>query len=612
VALVWEGGFLGGTRVHLNENLNVLVGGRGAGKSTIVESLRFVLGMSTDADEAKRLHEGIIQKVLRAGTKVILLVRGHRPAPREYVIERTVGTGKPIVRDGAGKPLDISPADVLPDIEIYGQHEISELTRHPERLTRLLTRFIVRDAARDQHKRELAGQLAANRRATADALTEIATTEEALAALPGLEERLRRFNEAGLKEKLAERREVELDDQHLRSLAKSVVKLREAVASARTSVPKVTVGKARSASPHAPLMNEADQIVADLAKAAAEHFDGIDHAIDDAEVRLERVRERWQTATTPVEERYQKMLRELQSNKLKGDEYIAVEGQIAELRPLDTKVDELRSRVKALGDTRRGLLRDWDEAKAEEFRATKKAADAVSKALAGRVRVRVTFAGDREPLVVLLDQHLTGRKIETLAAARAAERSPTEFAAQIRAGKDALTEAYGLTAGQAEKLAQLPLDVVMQVEELDLPPATDLDLNTAPKDQAFTWRSLSELSTGQRATTVLLLLLLGSDAPLVIDQPEDDLDNRFISDEVVPRMKDEKRRRQFIFSTHNANIPVLADAELILGMAATADGATIPPEHMGAIDAQPVRELVEEVLEGGREAFLLRKRKYRF
>jgi len=57
--------------------------------------------------------------------------------------------------------------------------------------------------------------------------------------------------------------------------------------------------------------------------------------------------------------------------------------------------------------------------------------------------------------------------------------------------------------------------------------------------------------------------LLESDAPLVIDQPEDDLDNRFITEVVVPKMGDEKRRRQFIFSTHNANIPVLGDAELI-------------------------------------------------
>ena len=105
----------------------------------------------------------------------------------------------------------------------------------------------------------------------------------------------------------------------------------------------------------------------------------------------------------------------------------------------------------------------------------------------------------------------------------------------------------------------------MRIEELELLPTTTIRLNTAPAGEPPLWQTLEALSTGQKATAVLLLLLLESDAPLIVDQPEDDLDNRFITQGVVPRMREEKRRRQFIFSTHNANIPVLADAELILG-----------------------------------------------
>ena len=81
-------------------------------------------------------------------------------------------------------------------------------------------------------------------------------------------------------------------------------------------------------------------------------------------------------------------------------------------------------------------------------------------------------------------------------------------------------------------------------------------------------------------------------------------------------MRQEKRRRQFVFSTHNANIPVLGDAELILGLAATGEAdegqARIPPEHMGSIESGPVRELVEEILEGGKAAFEMRRSKYGF
>jgi hypothetical protein len=156
----------------------------------------------------------------------------------------------------------------------------------------------------------------------------------------------------------------------------------------------------------------------------------------------------------------------------------------------------------------------------------------------------------------------------------------------------------------------------MEDEELDLPATTTIELNTAPEDEDAVWQKLDDLSTGQKATAVLLLLLLDSDAPLVVDQPEDDLDNRFITEGIVPKMREEKRRRQFVFATHNANIPVLGDAELIVGLSARsgagqAEGA-LTAKHMGAIDARGVRELVEEVLEGGRRAFELRRLKYGF
>ncbi len=191
-----------------------------------------------------------------------------------------------------------------------------------------------------------------------------------------------------------------------------------------------------------------------------------------------------------------------------------------------------------------------------------------------------------------------------------------KFVEACRTGTDALSKAYDITPAQAERLARADPEVLMRIEELDLPPTTTIRLNTAPAGDPPAWQALENLSTGQKATAVLLLLLLESDAPLVVDQPEDDLDNRFITEGVVPRMREEKQRRQFVFSTHNANIPVLGDAELIVGLSASGDAergrAGIAPEHMGTIDSKPVRELVEEILEGGKEAFEMRRRKYGF
>ena len=156
----------------------------------------------------------------------------------------------------------------------------------------------------------------------------------------------------------------------------------------------------------------------------------------------------------------------------------------------------------------------------------------------------------------------------------------------------------------------------MRIEELRLAPITKAELNVAAEGQTEEWRALDSLSSGQKATAVLLLLLLESDAPLIVDQPEDDLDNRFITDGIVPTMRREKRKRQFIFTTHNANIPVLGDAELIVGLVTRPDNGRVrgemPLDQMGSIDSPSVRALVEELLEGGKDAFEMRRRKYHF
>src|SRR5439155_25812173 len=110
-----------------------------------------VLGLDPVGDDARKAHEGIVQHVLKSGTKVSLLARAHRPVAREYRIERTI-PNPPLVRDDQGEVSNLSPQDVLPHVEVYGQHEISELTKSREKLTRLLDRFVDRDESPPRRK----------------------------------------------------------------------------------------------------------------------------------------------------------------------------------------------------------------------------------------------------------------------------------------------------------------------------------------------------------------------------------------------------------------------------------------------------------------------------
>lgn len=135
----------------------------------------------------------------------------------------------------------------------------------------------------------------------------------------------------------------------------------------------------------------------------------------------------------------------------------------------------------------------------------------------------------------------------------------------------------------------------------------------AGRDMAF-----SKASPGQQASALLELLLRQSAGTLIIDQPEDDLDNRVIM-RIVELIRTSKNRRQLIFTTHNPNIVVNGDADKIIALKAGEPTVGNQPENPrveiaedGAIETQAVRDVITQIMEGGKEAFDLRSRKYRF
>lgn len=120
-------------------------------------------------------------------------------------------------------------------------------------------------------------------------------------------------------------------------------------------------------------------------------------------------------------------------------------------------------------------------------------------------------------------------------------------------------------------------------------------------------------SAGQQATALLKVLLRENTGPLIIDQPEDDLDNYVISD-IAETIWKAKESRQLIFSSHNANLVVNGDAELVVqfNYSDESDRTRGTIETQGAIDLRKVREAITKVMEGGEKAFQLRRQKYGF
>jgi energy-coupling factor transporter ATP-binding protein EcfA2 len=120
-------------------------------------------------------------------------------------------------------------------------------------------------------------------------------------------------------------------------------------------------------------------------------------------------------------------------------------------------------------------------------------------------------------------------------------------------------------------------------------------------------KKVETLSKGQKATALLPLILRPAPYPLVVDQPEDDLDNSFIYQSLVKVIRKLKTERQLIFVTHNANIPVLGDAERVIVMSMTNPLSAASPQS-GTVDDR--KSDVLDLLEGGKEAFQERERHY--
>jgi hypothetical protein len=97
-----------------------------------------------------------------------------------------------------------------------------------------------------------------------------------------------------------------------------------------------------------------------------------------------------------------------------------------------------------------------------------------------------------------------------------------------------------------------------------------------------------------------------------MDQPEDNLDNAFIAERIVHELREAKTHRQFLFATHNANIPVFGDAEWIGVFTASGEQGSLDFDAQGSIDVPEIRDQVASILEGGRDAFIQRKEKYEF
>lgn len=608
-----DGGYLDGLRIRFSDHLNTAIGGRGTGKSTLLECLRYALDLDHKGQEARKQGERIVKQNLGpAGTIAVTLVSAANHGAH-YQVKRRFGE-PPRVIDAEGNVSELHPTrDLLPGLEFYGQNEIFELARDDSALVGVLGRFMPDDAESARQLGEVRKALADNADRLARALSGQDDLEQDLTRLPKLNEQVAQFKALGIEAKLRQVPLLEKERQLKPQLAEEWERVESALQTFEAELPDLTFlsDTALDGLPHAEILRRGRVLLDGIRTEAA-------NAVEQLRGLLDRAKSDIAALTSELEQGLDAAERGLEAEFAKlpdvagkrgtevGRTYQSLLRQIEQIQPKQVRLQTARNLTAFLRQERRNLLSDWSELRSGRTAALERVAKKLNKRLRGKVRIRVGAGGDRTALKDWL-RGLPGISEKRVTWVDAADGlTIPALVAAARDGQDALrAKDWGLTGGMAEMLAKLDETKLMELESIDLGDRVDLQLNVFHDGEQY--RSLQQLSTGQQCTAILNLLLVDNADPLIMDQPEDNLDNAFIAERIVSELRSAKTERQFILATHNANIPVFGDAEWIGVFSASDEQGVVPEACQGSIDVPLIRDEAARILEGGRTAFQQRQ-----
>lgn len=621
-SIKFTGGYLDGLEIEFSEHLNAVIGGRGTGKSTLLECIRYALGFQPVGQNAKRQHDDIVKENLGKEKGLIeLKIRSSAMSGRRFVVSRRYGEST-FVRDENGNPSSFTPQDLLPQIEIYGQNEIYEIAQDPQQQLILLKRFLdVDNQLFEGRLAEIEKELEYNRNTILKAKERLAEIEDEVGQLPKLREQVKQFKEIDLEKKLAIVPKQENEKYLSLCVNEKFHALTDGLKNFRKCLPSTDFleDKEIKELPHAKYLIEIRNELDKMIEFFGEILPQIDDEVKSTEQEVLKHQMELTSAIKHDDEELKEAFKEIpscegQSGEEIGEKFRSLLSIIEKIRPMEDQLPKLEAEVEDLQNSRISLLGKLSEVRAQRSAHLQRALKSLNHKLLGKLKLTVLPESDRHNLVMFLkDCNLENIGDKRLAWIKTAEDfSPVKLAEIIRNGKDALINTnWEITSSVADALVRLPLSKILEMEELELSDTITIELNVAHEGRVV-YRPLSKLSTGQQCTAILHMLLLDNLDPLIMDQPEDNLDNAFIADRIVNELRSAKISRQFLFATHNANIPVFGDAEWIGVFDAEENYACIPKNAQGAIDLPQVQQKTAAILEGGRTAFIQRKEKYGF
>ena len=630
--------FLSDLKVDFSPNLNVVIGGRGTGKSTILEYLRFCLDQSDDVSGTEsRENLKSLKKTLTKDTRIHIDLEKDGS---NWKLECT-GDAPPQIATGATVPSikRFFPANVFSQREIYAIASDTNAV------------FKIIDAA-------IETELSALRKKESEIVTEIDLINRELQELPALEERSIELEtdlkSVDLKLGNLKKHESLIAAWQARSIESTYVERLVESTKEISTIGEALSGFVKSIDeilPPSQLSNHLSDLLPDIqsiTKSAQEEIMTILATTEKefaAAINSESV-STWLTEIEIEQKAFDAAMAELdgnQANPQNVQQYLKDRDKIeAEKSETSRKIEAIKKRKKQRDGSilfgGESLIKKlhacWKEMASVRAGAAKAITALIPETKSGNrmVEVEVVAMGDLASWLARMRMEIKDkRKVSEedwdslmtaiFETAKSKGLAPAEiltgWTRDLNQGKQPVGCEWNPTEKRTTALLEWLTEEQLQNLRIHRIPER-IEVRLFRQDGTLVGELFQgTLSVGQKCTAILALIFAKGTNPLIIDQPEDDLDGEFVYRELVPVIRQIKQRRQLIIATHNPNIPVNADAELILALDVSDGKGAIrkginKEESIGTLDHCHVQVAIKEIMEGSDEAFRKRSEKYGF
>ncbi|MGL5979277.1 MAG: TrlF family AAA-like ATPase [Phocaeicola sp.] len=591
-SIAFEGGLLKGKKLHFSPELNSLIGIRGSGKSSILEILRYTLNIAYGSLSVdKEYKEDLIKYVLKSGGKsVVEIVDKHGSI---YEVVRIYGQKEDIYLNGVLQQ-DITIDAILKQPIYFGQKDLS--SKNTDFETDLVNKLI------GNHLREVKEKIARQKSEIQRVINELKSyanlallKKETETIKANATHKLKLFHDKGVAEKLQLQTSFELDINRLQNFQASIDGYLDEL-QLLIQNHEYTFNQKLDSTTNPELFTEANRAIIKLSASLTELKNSHSEALkakEQFEVILAKLKEK----KGALKEDFAKIKREIDIPELNPDDFIKInrEFETSKLKLIEIEKSEVK-RVE-LEQLLNEAVDRLDNLWHEQYSLVKAEVDKINR-VGGKLQIEVNYKAKKEKFTTRLKELLKGTGIRDTTY----NTLSNEYADFIEMRKDAfLKVSESVTESQLAEIKNRFQTNLFDCLTFQVPNQIAINYEGKPLDKH---------SLGQRASALILFLLSQKENDIIlIDQPEDDLDNQTIYQDVIHEIKRLKGDMQFIFATHNANIPVLGDSEMVLACEYVPE-SEIRVEQ-GGIDCQAIQDKIIRIMEGGQEAFDIRKSIYK-